>query len=112
MKRIEAIVRPDKVGSVLAALDKIGHPGLKVTEIEGHGKQKGVEQEVRGKKYKVELLTKARIEMVVEDKDMDGIVKTIREAAVTGKVGDGKIFVYPVENVVRIRTAEEGEIAV
>jgi len=112
MKRIEAIVRPDKVGSVLAALDKIGHPGLMVTEIEGHGKQKGVEQEVRGKKYKVELLTKARIEMVVEDKDMDGIVKTIREAAVTGKVGDGKIFVYPVENVVRIRTAEQGEIAV
>ena len=112
MKRIEAIVRPDKVGSVLADLDKIGHPGLMVTEIEGHGKQKGVEQEVRGKKYKVELLTKARIEMVVEDKDMDGIVKTIREAAVTGKVGDGKIFVYPVENVVRIRTAEQGEIAV
>lgn len=112
MKKIEAIIRPAKVGDVCAALDKVGHPGIMITEIEGHGKQKGVEQEFRGKTYKTELMTKARIEIVVKDEDVDKTVKAIREAALTEKVGDGKIFIYPVDDAIRIRTAEQGDNAV
>ena len=112
MKKIEAIIRPAKVGDVCAALDKVGHPGITITEIEGHGKQKGIEQEFRGKTYKTELMTKARIEIVVNDAEVNKVTKAIREAAYTGKVGDGKIFIYPVEDVVRIRTSERGGIAV
>ena len=112
MKKIEAIIRPAKVGDVCAALDRAGHPGIMITEIEGHGKQKGIESIVRGKTYKVELMTKARIEVVAKDDDVDNIVKAIRDAAFTGQVGDGKIFIYPVADAVRIRTSERGDIAV
>ncbi len=112
MKKIEAIIRPAKVGDVCDALNKLGHPGIMLTEIEGHGKQKGIEQEFRGKTYKTELLSKAKIEVVVNDQDLDKTIKVIREAAFTGKVGDGKIFVYSIDNVIRIRTDEKGEVAV
>ena len=112
MKKIEAIIRPAKVGDVCDALNKLGHPGIMLTEIEGHGKQKGIEQEFRGKTYKTELLTKAKLEVVVNDQDLDKTIKVIREAAFTGKVGDGKIFVYSVDNAIRIRTDEKGEVAV
>ena len=112
MKKIEAIIRPAKVGDVCDALNKLGHPGIMLTEIEGHGKQKGIEQEFRGKTYKTELLSKAKLEVVVNDQDLDKTTKAIREAAFTGKMGDGKIFVYPVADVIRIRTAEKGEAAV
>ena len=112
MKKIEAIIRPAKVGDVCAALDQAGHPGIMVTEIEGHGKQKGIEQQVRGKTYKVGLMTKARIEIVARDDDVESMVKVIKMAAFTGEVGDGKIFIYPVLDAVRIRTAERGDIAV
>ncbi len=112
MKKIEAIIRPAKVGDVCDALNKLGHPGIMITEIEGHGKQKGIEQEFRGKTYKTELLSKAKLEVVVNDQDLEKTIKAIREAALTGKVGDGKIFVYPVENAVRIRTAEQGDTAI
>ena len=112
MKKIEAIIRPAKVGDVCAALEKIGHPGIMITEIEGHGKQKGIEQEFRGKTYKTDLLSKAKLEVVVNDADLERTIKAIREAALTGNVGDGKIFVYPVENAIRIRTDEKGESAV
>ena len=112
MKKIEAVIRPTKIGDVLDALNKVGHPGVMITEIEGHGKQKGIEQEFRGKTYKTELLTKAKIEIVANNADVEKIVKAIREAALTGKVGDGKIFIYPIDDAVRIRTAEHGDIAV
>ena len=112
MKKIEAIIRPAKVGDVCDALDKVGHPGVMITEVEGHGKQKGIETEIRGKKYKVELMTKARIEIVDKDGDVENIIKAICEAAFTGKVGDGKIFIYPVADAVRIRTSERGDTAV
>jgi nitrogen regulatory protein P-II 1 len=112
VKKIEAIVRPTKVANICAALEKVGYSGLMITEIEGHGRQKGVEQQVRGKTYKVGLMTKARIEVVVKDSDAEKIVNTIRETALTGKVGDGKIFISPVEDAVRIRTAEHGEAAI
>ena len=112
MKMIEAIIRPAKVSDVCAALDTVGHPGIMVTEIEGHGKQKGLEHQVRGKTYKVEFLAKSRIEIVVKDEDVDKTVKAICEAAYSGKVGDGKIFIHPVENAIRIRTGEKGDIAI
>ncbi len=112
MKKIEAIIRPAKVGDVCDALNKAGHPGIMITEIEGHGKQKGIEQEFHGKTYKTELLTKAKVEIIVNDRDVDKITKTIREAALTGSFGDGKIFIYPVDDAIRIRTDEKGEVAV
>ena len=111
MKKIEAIVRPEKVEAVRQALEEVDSPGLMITEIEGHGKQKGLTQQWRGRKYKVELLPKVKIEIVVKDQDVERITKAISEAAKTGKIGDGKIFVYPVENVLRIRTGEKGEAA-
>jgi nitrogen regulatory protein P-II 1 len=111
MKKIEAIVRPSKVADVCAVLKTIDNPGLTITEVEGHGTQNGMEQLVRGKTYKVGLLTKARIEIVVKDSDVDEVINAIQKAAFTGKFGDGKIFVYPVENVVRIRTNERCEAA-
>jgi len=112
MKRIEAIIRPGKVSDVRAALYKVGIPGMMISEIEGHGKQKGIEQQLRGKTYKVDLLNKSKIEVVVNDNEVDNIVKTIQESAFTGKFGDGKIFVSPVENAIRISTSEKGSIAV
>lgn len=111
MKRIEAILRSGKVCDVTAALKMVGYPGLMITEIEGHGIHKGCEEEVRGKKYKVELLTKARVEIIVPDEDVEKIVKAIREAAQTGQIGDGKIFIHPVDDAIRIRTAERGNLA-
>ena len=112
MKRVEAIVRPGKVNDIYRALEQVGHPGLMISEIEGHGIEKGVEQQVRGKTYKVDLVTKARIELVVPDDEADTIVMAIQKAAVTGQIGDGKIFVHPVEDAVRVRTAQRGEAAI
>jgi nitrogen regulatory protein P-II 1 len=112
MKRIEAIVRPGKVGDVCAALELAGHHGVMITEIEGHGNQKGIEQKVHGKSYKISLLTKARVEVIVKDSESDRITKAIAAAAYTGKIGDGKIFIHPVDDAMRIRTAERGDIAI
>ena len=112
MKKIEAIIRPEKLNIVRAALGEIDCPGITVTEVEGHGKQKGLVQQWRGKKYKVELLQKVKIETIVKDADVGRIVKVIMDKARTDKIGDGKIFVYPVEDVFRIRTGEKGEAAV
>lgn len=109
MKKIEAIIRPEKLDSVRNALKKAGSPGLMITEIEGHGKQKGIVKQWRGKEYKVELLPKTKIEIIVKDQDVEYITKAIVESAKTGAIGDGKIFVYPVESVLRIRTGEKGE---
>lgn len=111
MKKIEAIIRPEKLDMVRNALGEIGCPGITITEVEGHGKQKGLVQQWRGKEYKVELLRKMKIEVVVKDADVERIVKVIMDKARTDKIGDGKIFVSSVENVFRIRTGEKGEIA-
>ena len=112
MKKIEAIIRPERLDLVRHALDEISSPGLMITEIEGQGKQKGITRQWRGKEYKVELLPKIKIEIIVKDKDVGHITKAITEAAYTGSIGDGKIFVYSVENAIRIRTHEEGESAI
>ncbi len=112
MKRIEAIIRPEKAGAVVTTLDAVGHPGIMISEIEGHGKQHGMEDNVRGKKYKIDLITKTRIEIIVKDSDVNRLVKAIRDIAVTGEIGDGKIFVHPVDDAIRIRTDEKGDDAI
>ncbi len=111
MKKIEAIIRAEKVDEVRRALEKVGFPGLNLTEVEGHGKQKGVVQQWRGEQYRVELLPKVKLEIVVNDRDVSKIVRAIQDAAKTGAVGDGKIFVSSVEEVIRIRTGETGDSA-
>ena len=112
MKKIEAIIRPTKVTDVYAALTAVGCPGLTASEIEGQGKQKGVEQEFRGKKYRTSLMTKAKIEIIANDEDVEKLVEAICASALTGKAGDGKIFVYPVEESIRIRTKERGKATI
>ena len=111
MKKIEAIVRPEKLENVRAALERSGYPGISITEIEGHGLQKGTVQQWRGEKYKVDFLPKIKVEIVVRDQDTEKIIQAVLESAYTGGVGDGKIFVYEVQEVVRIRTRERGERA-
>jgi nitrogen regulatory protein P-II 1 len=112
MKKIEAIVRPESLAPVRNALDEMGYPGMTITEVKGHGKQKGKEQVWRGREYKVEFLPKLKIEIVVIDEDADRIVSAITREARTGNIGDGKIFVYHVEDAVRIRTGESGYNAI
>ncbi|HON85996.1 MAG TPA: P-II family nitrogen regulator [Syntrophorhabdaceae bacterium] len=111
MKHIIAIIRPEKLDSVRNALEKVGCSGLMISEVSGHGKQKGIVQQWRGEKYKVDLIPKIRVEMVVKDSDLSVIKKTIIESARTGEIGDGKIFISDVIDVIKIRTGEEGEQA-
>ncbi len=111
MKKIEVIIRPEKLEVVRRALEAAGCSGLMISEIEGHGKQKGVVQQWRGEKYKVELLPKIKIEAVVKDEDVEKITKIVIDNARTGEIGDGKIFIYTIENAIRIRTGEKGESA-
>jgi len=111
MKKIEAIVRPESADAVRQAFSARGVTGMMVSEIEGHGKQNGVIQQWRGEKYKIELLPKVRIEVIVKDKDVESISKAIVESARTGEIGDGKIFIYPVDDAIRIRTGEKGDVA-
>lgn len=111
MKKIEAIIRPEKLDEVRRALERSGYPGIMITEIEGHGLQKGITQQWRGEEYRVDLLPKIKVEIVTEDDDVDTIIGSISEAAYTGSVGDGKIFVYEVLEAVRIRTRQRGQQA-
>ena len=111
MKRIVAIIRVEKFEDVKDALEKLGYPGMTKTMVEGHGKQKGIKQQFRGTVYEVEFSPKMKIELVVPDKEVDGIIDTIVNNARTGEVGDGKIFVSPIERVVRVRTGEKDEEA-
>lgn len=112
MKKITAIVREDRFAMVKDALSDIGYPGMTITEVKGHGKQKGITEQWRGRTFKTDLIKKIQMEMVVMDKDVENIVQCIVKEAKTGNIGDGKIFVSPVENVIRIRTAERGEKAI
>jgi len=111
MKKIEAIIQPTKVDAVCAALEAAGSGGIMITEIQGHGKQKGLKQQWRGTEYKVSFLPKTKIEVVVKDQDVDRIMKAITNAARTGEIGDGKIFISSIEEAVRVRTGERGDIA-
>lgn len=112
MKKIEAIVKPFKLDDVRDALSEIGIMGMTVTEVKGFGRQKGHTEIYRGAEYAVDFLPKVKLELVVADSLLERAVEVIIEAARTGKIGDGKIFVLPVDEVIRIRTGETGEVAV
>ena len=112
MKMIQAVFRREKFAAVKEALDAIKCPGMQMWEIVGHGKQQGITEQFRGREFKVDLLPKTKIEIIARDSQAKAIVSTIAKAASTNKIGDGKIFILPVEDVVRIRTGESGEIAV
>ena len=112
MKRIEAIVRPDRLEAVKEALVASGHAGLTVAEVKGHGVQKGVTQQWRGQEYTIDLLPKVSVSAVVNDHEVTDVVEAIVAAARTGKIGDGKIFISSVDQVVRIRTGESGTEAI
>jgi len=112
MVRIEAIIRPSRLDEVKSALDELGIHGISVTEIKGAGKQKGYTQHYRGSEYQVNLLPKIQLVVVVSDSQMEAVVGAIETAAHTGEIGDGKIFVSPVSEAIRIRTGERGEPAI
>ncbi|WP_029552216.1 nitrogen regulator P-II GlnB [Thermocrinis jamiesonii] len=112
MKKVEAIIKPFKLDEVKDALVEIGIGGMTVTEVRGFGQQKGHTEIYRGTEYVIDFLPKVKIEVVVKDEDVEKVVETIMKTAQTGRVGDGKIFVIPVEDVIRIRTGERGEQAI
>jgi nitrogen regulatory protein P-II 1 len=112
MKKIEAIIRVEKFKEVKDALEELGYPGMTKTLVEGHGKQKGVRQQFRGTTFKVELIPKIKLELVVFDEDVSRTLEAIIRGARTGMVGDGKIFVLPVESAIRIRTGDKDENAI
>ena len=112
MKKIEAIIKPFKLDDVREALSGIGVTGMTVTEIKGFGRQKGHTELYRGAEYVVDFLPKLKLEIVIADAQLDECIEAITNAARTGKIGDGKIFVSSVEQVVRIRTGEQGEEAI
>jgi len=108
MKKIEAIIKPFKLDDVKEALSEIGIYGMTVTEVSGYGRQKGHKEIYRGAEYVVDFVPKIKIELVVSSERADEVVDTVRNAANSGKIGDGKIFVLPVEQVIRVRTGETG----
>lgn len=112
MKKIEAIIKPFRLESVRDALTALGVQGMTITEVKGFGRQKGHTELYRGAEYTVDFLPKMKIEIVVPDAMVQPVINEIMHAAKTGKIGDGKILVMPVENAIRIRTGEEGESAV
>ena len=112
MKKIEAIIKPFKLDEVKEALQDVGVQGLSVIEVKGFGRQKGHTELYRGAEYVVDFLPKVKIEVVVTSETVDAAIEAIRNAAQTGRIGDGKIFVSPIEEVVRIRTGETGTDAV
>ncbi len=112
MKKVEAIIKPFKLEEVKDALSGVGIQGLTVSEVKGFGRQKGHKELYRGAEYVVEFLPKMKIEVVVPDDVVDRTIKAIVDAASTGRIGDGKIFVYPVDDAIRIRTGESGDIAI
>src|SRR5882724_3237989 len=111
MKKIEAIIQPFKLEEVKEALKAIGIDGMTITEVRGHGRQKGHKEVYRGQEYNVDLLPKVKIELVVGDSRADEVIKTLTAAARSGKIGDGKVFVYDVAEAIRIRNDDRGEAA-
>ena len=111
MKKIEAIIQPHKLEDVKEALKAIGIDGMTITEVRGHGRQKGHKEIYRGMEYQVDLLPKVKIEMVVADGRMEEVIRTLSAAARTGKIGDGKIFIFEVAEAIRIRNDDRGDSA-
>ena len=111
MKRLEAVIRPEMLEALRQSLEKVGYPGVMVTELKGHGKQRGVTHQFRGTQYKEYFLPKVKIELIVPDHQTKKLTDAIIEVCQTGEVGDGKIFITSVDNAVRIRTGETGDTA-
>ena len=111
MRKIESIIRPHLLDAVKDALQEVGVAGLTISEVKGFGRQKGHTETYRGSEYKIDFVPKAKIEVVLPDEMVDMAIDAIMKTAKTGKFGDGKIFVIPVEDVIRIRTGERGELA-
>lgn len=111
MRKVEAIIKPFKLDEVKEALNEIGVQGMTVTEVKGYGRQKGHKEIYRGVEYVVDFIPKVKIEVVIETEMVEKVMNTIQKAAYTGKIGDGKIFVIPIEQAVRIRTGERGKDA-
>ena len=111
MKKIEAVIQPFKLDEVKEALTGIGVDGMTITEVRGHGRQKGHKEVYRGREYNVDLLPKVKIELVVGDDRAEEVIKTLTAAARTGKIGDGKVFVYDVAEAIRIRNDDRGDAA-
>ena len=112
MKSVVAIIREEKFMDVKDALLEVGCEGMNVSEGKGRGSQRGIRESYRGSSYCIDLIPKTRIEIVVKDEGVDLIVDAIKKGAYTGNIGDGKIFIYPMDNVIRIRTGEEGDMAI
>ena len=112
MKKIEAIIRPERVSVVRKALEEVGYPGITITDVRGHGAQKGSVQHYRGTEFVVDILHKVKLELVVDDSAVEKIIKVICDTGRTGEVGDGKIFVSTIDEVVRVRTGESGAAAI
>ncbi len=112
MKKVEAIIKPFKLDDVKYALNEIGIQGMTITDVKGFGRQKGFVEVYRGAEYDISFIPKIKIEVVVTDEILDKTIETIRESAKTGKIGDGKIFVYSLDEVIRIRTGETGKTAI
>ena len=112
MKLVTAVIKPHKWEDVRAALETIGVTGMTVSEVSGYGRQKGHTEVYRGAEYDIALVPKVRIEIVVDDRDVDAVVGAITTSAQTGRIGDGKVWVVPVDSVVRVRTGERDESAV
>ena len=108
MKKIEALMRPERFPEVMRGLRDLGYPGVTVSGVRGHGKQRGYSQVWRGVEYRVEFLAKVKLEVVVLDEDLERVLNAVVRAARTGSIGDGKIFIYEVDDAVRIRTGESG----
>ena len=111
MKKIEAIIRPERIGPVRKAIEEVGYQGLTITDVRGHGTQRGITQQFRGTTFTVDILPKIKLELVVPDASVPKLLKAITEAARTNQVGDGKIFVTTVDDAMRVRTGETGEKA-
>ncbi len=111
MTKIEAIVRPEKLEPLVDRLSELGYPGLHYTDVQGHGRQKGVKELFRGREYEIKFVPKIKLEIVVADDKVETIVEAISAIARTGQVGDGKIFLSPVMDAVRVRTGERGDQA-
>jgi nitrogen regulatory protein P-II 1 len=112
MKKVEAIIKPFKLDDVKEALNEIGIQGMTITEVKGYGRQKGHKEIYRGAEYIVDFIPKIKIEVVIENEWVDKVTDKIREAAKTGKLGDGKIFVINIEEAIRVRTGEKGKDAI
>ncbi|WP_407378676.1 P-II family nitrogen regulator [Methanobrevibacter sp.] len=112
MKSVVAIIRQEKYQDVKKALSDVGCEGMNVSEVKGRGSQRGIRESYRGSSYCIDLIPKTRVEIVVKEEGVDLIVDAIKKSAYTGNIGDGKIFIYPIDNVIRIRTGEEGDRAV